>query len=383
MPESEYKRHDIFKSGIHKNDGEQVWPPERVRGVLDATRRLSPELIPYTLLHPKDNLPIFGFARKDSIEGRQDAADYVLSAIPEKFAKESIPALIRGGLNKVSIGLGKNDEIVHIGLVPDPAVDGLGTVFSAAPVPTAFANEVEFDAEALGNPVQTAFGVSWKWSLQSWMDDVTTVIGRWRDREIERSGVEEADKFIPAYMMDFLKRPLPDDLPEEPAEAEPATAFSAAVTDNNPNDDAMGMTDEEKKEFQRLKDENTKLKADHGEALTRAEELEQKNREREVTNFISSVGDRVPPSMRDAVTNILLDLQGLKPRMFSTGGGKTDERTSFDVFKDLLTKAPVQVVFSEVATADVVGNGKGDDTRTLSQRADAETAAAIERIDGR
>lgn len=380
MPDSEYKRHDIFRSGIHKNEGEQVWPPERVRGVLDATRRLSPEFIPYTLLHPKDNLPIFGFARRDSIELRDDGGSAVLSAVPERFARESIPALVRGGLDKVSVGLGKNDEIVHLGLVPDPAVDGLGTVFSAAPVKTAYTCEVEFDAAALGNPVETAFGVSWKWRLQYWMDDVARAFGKLRDREIERSGVEEADKFLPSHLIESLKEPLPDDPPEEPQETVPAMKFSAAETDNNTNDDAtMGMTEEQKNELQRLKDENERLKTEHGEVLSRAQELEQEKRKAEVTTFISSVGDRVPPSMREAVTGILLDLQGLNPRVFAAADGKREERTSYDVFKDLLTKAPVQVVFSEVATSAATGNPSGQEKKTAND----ELREQYERVRGK
>ena len=68
-----FKRHNVFKSGIHKNTGEQVWPPDRVRGILDATRRFSPALIPYTLLHPENALPIYGFCKKESVELRKKA----------------------------------------------------------------------------------------------------------------------------------------------------------------------------------------------------------------------------------------------------------------------------------------------------------------------
>jgi hypothetical protein len=375
MPNTKKKpfgRHLIFKSGIHTNEGQQVWPPDRVRGVLDATRRLSPPLIPYTLLHPEDNLPIFGFAERESIT-LHDLGDgsVTLSAIPLKFAEETIPALLRGGLNKVSIGLGTDDQIVHIGLVPKPAVDGLGTVFCENPVPASSKAVVVFESKDLDNPVKTAFGsplgmrVGWMFrDLASWMQ-------RQRDRAIEKDGVETADKFMPQYLIDSLKEPIPDDEPvlrDLRSDSVPANSFS------NSNDD--DMTEEQKRKMQQLETENAQLIIEKNSALQKAAELEGGVRQREITGFLDSIADRVPGSMRGLVEGILSDLQSLKPRVFSAADGTTQEKSSYEVLRDLLSSAKPAVVFSEVATGDKAAEGA--DARPIDQRVSDELGSQIE-----
>ena len=73
-----------------------------------------------------------------------------------------------------------------------------------------------------------------------------------------------------------------------------------------------------------------------------------------------SVVDRVPPSIRDIVEGILLDLQGVQPRTFAAADGTTTERSSFESLKTLLSAGPVQVVFSDVATGKVSGSAVGN-----------------------
>lgn len=369
-----FSRHKIFRSGIHRNDGQQVWPPDRVRGVLDATRRLSPAFIPYTLLHPENSLPIYGFARKEDIQGEElPDGGFAITSVLHKFAEEAIPALEAQGLNQVSIGLGKDDEIVHVGFVPKPAVSGLGTVFSEAPVPCSNAVEVVFEAVDLDRPVAVAFaGYSERW----WhMGYALRQLGDWlggvREREIEAKGIEAADKFIPTYMIDFFKQPLPD---EEPAaEAVPAVAFAASTSTQTDN----AMDEETKQRLAALEAENAALKTSNAAVLQRAADLEAASRRLEVTGFLDSISDRVPPSQRDVVEGILLDLQSVKPRTFAAADGTTQERSSYEALKGLLQGAAPVVVFGEVATRETAVESAADDKRPLSQRADEETAEQI------
>ncbi len=357
-----FKRHNVFKSGIHKNTGEQVWPPDRVRGILDATRRFSPALIPYTLLHPENALPIYGFCKKESVELAEVGGDVVLSTVMERFAEEAIPSLIKAGLNQISVGLGKLDEIVHFGFVPKPAVTGLGTVFSEAsvalapPVGISSVLEVSFSAEELGGSVINAFGVSWEWALRDKLDMISQVFRSLRDREIEKSGVDAADKFIPAYLIDSLARPLPQDAQDttvKEGDMVPSVGFMAG-NDNQKIED-MALTELEKTELEQLRGENKLLKSEKEEALNKASELERGKRKAEVTSFVDSISDKVPPSVRDLIEGVLIDLQGVQPRVFSAADGTTAERSSYDVLKELLTAGPVQVIFREVATGESAG----------------------------
>jgi len=375
-----FRRHKIFRSGIHRNEGEQVWPPDRVRGVLDATRRLSPALIPYTLLHPENSLPIYGFARKEDIQGEElPDGGYALTSVLHKFAEEAIPALEAQGLTQVSIGLGKDDEIVHVGFVPKPAVSGLGTVFSEAPVPCSSAVEVVFEAVDLDRPVAAAFAYSeTRWHIGYALRQIGEWLAGVREREIEAKGIEAADKFVPTYMIDFLKTPLPEEEPAPEAGAVPSVAFAASpastiIPDNN------AMDEETKQRLAALEAENAALRTSNAEALQRAADLEAATRKAEVTGFLDTIADRVPPSQRDVVESILLDLQSAKPRSFAAADGTTQERSSYEAFKTLLSGAAPVVIFAEVATAANAPVGDAGDKRTVSQRADDETAEQIRR----
>ena len=300
-----------------------MWPPDRVRGVLDATRRLSPALIPYTLLHPENSLPIYGFARKEDIQGEElPDGGYALTSVLHKFAEEAIPALEAQGLTQVSIGLGKDDEIVHVGFVPKPAVSGLGTVFSEAPVPCSSAVEVVFEAVDLDRPVEAAFAYSeMRWHIGYALRQIGEWLAGVREREIEVKGIEAADKFVPTYMIDFLKQPLPEEEPAAEAGTVPSVAFAASPASTTITDNTMD--EETRQRLAALEAENAALRTSNAEALQRAAALEAETRRAEVTGFLDTIADRVPPSQRDIVEGILLDLQSAKPRSFAAADGTT------------------------------------------------------------
>jgi len=365
-----FGRHLIFRSGVHtKAAGETVWPPDRVRGVLDVTRRLSPAQIPYTLLHPTDNLPIFGYADRDSLQLHEIADGTVtLSIMPSSFANQAIPALKAGGLDKVSIGLGENDEVVHIGIVPKPAVDGLGNIFSSSDQATASSAEVVFSSADLDNPVRSAFSSLMRMRIGWIFQDLAQWMQGLRDRTIEAKGVDAADKEVPTYLIDSLKTTLPDD---DPNSGDLANGFSTTSTK-----DDMGKD----KEIADLKAAAEVLKSQRDTALGRASELETAEKSREIKVFLDGITNRVPPSMRDMVEGILSDLQGLKPRTFAAADGQTAERTSFDVFKDILSAAKPVVTFGEAATRERSADAGGEDKRPQSQRAHEETLDQVERV---
>ena len=133
----------------------------------------------------------------------------------------------------------------------------------------------------------------------------------------------------------------------------PSVGFMAG-NDNQKIED-MALTELEKTELEQLRGENKLLKSEKEEALNKASELERGKRKAEVTSFVDSISDKVPPSVRDLIEGVLIDLQGVQPRVFSAADGTTAERSSYDVLKELLTAGPVQVIFREVATGESAG----------------------------
>jgi hypothetical protein len=372
MAKPSFGRHLVFKSGIHTNEGDQVWPASRVRGVLDVSKRLSPSRIPYTLLHPSDHLPIFGFADRDSLQLRElPSGEVGIDIMPLTFAEAAIPALKGRGLDKVSVGLGKDDEIVHLGLVPKPAVKGLGNVFSeAGEQASAGEMEVMFSSSELDHPVRAAFGSILRSSLQWKMSDIADWMRRMRERIIEQSSVEEADKQVPAYLIESIGSPLPDD---EPSGDSVGNHFS----DNSTQTDMDEETKNKLARLDALEAENASLKTQRDDAQRRAADLEDSESKRKIKVFLDGIADRVPGSMREQVEGILEDLKALKPRTFAAADGTTIEKSSFDLFRELLSAAKPVVVFGEVATYGVGANADGDDKRSLEDRAVEETSESL------
>ena len=343
-----FKRHKIFKSGVHNPEkGKEVWSVDDVKGLLAKTKEHSPELIPYTFRHPKNNLPVFGFARRDEIEGHEADGEYVLTAQPTEFARPWVDALKQLGTDMVSVGIGKLGEIVHIGFTDSPGVDGLGAAFEAEKdslrqVPVAAVEEVEFEAADLDNPAEALFEVSWKWRLSSWMQDAAGIFKRLREKEIEANGVDAADKLIPDYMIDFLKEPLPNDEKAE-EKLEPVNSFEA------------DMDEKERQEFEQLKKDHEELKRKNDELLKKESEAEQARIDAEIEGFCSKHSTIVVPKIKPQVKAILKDLHGAEPQQFEAGDGKTVEKSSYDLMKEIIAGGKVQFVFEEVATKDKAG----------------------------
>ena len=334
----DFKRHKIFASGVHKNETAPVWPKEKVLGVFVSTKANSPLKIPYTYRHPKNNLPVLGYTDRNSVEVFEEDGRTYLTAQPLDFAKEWISGLKKSGCDKVSIGLGKLGEIVHIGFTDNPAVSGLGLAFEASDnVPAVYTEEVEFEASDLGNPVE-GFDVGWKWQLQSWMKDVADLFQKMRDKEIEANGVDAAEKFLPSYVMDFLKLDLSADSLDE------------AVQDNNTNQFETDMDLKEKEELERLR-------AEHAELLKQHSDAEALLVQTEILGFCAEHPAVITPKIKDQIVAILTDLHDAQPRQFEVDGAKV-EKSSFEILKDLLAGAKPQLVFEEVATKDGAREGE-------------------------
>lgn len=359
----EFKRHRIFASGVHRKDKheEAVWSAERVQSLFERSKELSPAQIPYTYRHPENGLPVLGWADRESLQVVEDGGRTYLTAVPKELAVEFMQGLKDVGYDQVSIGIGQKGEIVHIGVTDKErtAVSGLGPVFERSDsIPPVYVEEVTFEAEDLGGGLDSSFEVSWKWQLQSWMSEVAGLFQRMREQKIEADGLEAADKFLPAYVTDFLKRDLPAD---EPAAAEPA--LSTFESDD--------MTDEQKREFERLQ-------AFEAEQLQKAAAALVESRKAAVTQFCADNPEIVTDKIRPQVVALLTALQQVEaPATFEAGGAQVS-KSAFELGCDLIAGMPKAVSFER----DVAGAGKGPDggkadARPLSQQADAATAEKV------
>lgn len=358
-----FKRHKIFASGVHRknNPEEAVWPAERVHKLFERTQKFSPALIPYTYRHPENGLPVLGWAEKSSVQLAEESGKTYLSAVPKELAVEFMQGLKDVGYDQVSIGLGKMGEIVHIGITDKErtAVAGLGPVFERSEtVPAVYAEEVTFEAADLGGGLDSSFEVSWKWQLQSWMSDVASLFQRMRDQKIETDGLEAADKFLPSYVVDFLKR----DLPADDRQAEP----EALLNYESDGD----MTAEQKAEFDRLK-------AFEQEQLQKAAGVLVQSRKDAVTRFCADHVEIVTDKIKPQVEALLAALQLVEEPATFEAAGETVSKSAFELGCELIAGMPKAVSFER----DVAGTGSGpgaeEDKRPLSQQADAATAEKI------
>ncbi len=120
----------IFATGTHKTASVQKsWNLDDLQTIVSRTAAESPDSIPITIHHPKNDLPVFGYADKNSLKIENDGARHVLTIEVKDFAKPFVDFFKQSGLNKVSVGLNANKALKHIGLVERPAVEGLGYAF--------------------------------------------------------------------------------------------------------------------------------------------------------------------------------------------------------------------------------------------------------------
>jgi hypothetical protein len=355
-----FKRHKIFASGVHKKDNpaQAVWTSDRVQGMYESSKVNSPAMIPYTFRHPENSLPVLGYADRDSLTVFEEGGRTYLSVVPKEMAKEFLGGLKATGFDKVSIGLGQKGEIVHIGFTDNPAVAGLGAAFEASKmVPPVYLEEVEFEAGDLGHELRSAFEVSWKWQLQSWMDDVASLFQKIREQKIETDGIDVADKFLPSYVLDYLKRPLPDD-----HNGNENDVITPTYEGDTP------MTAEERARMERLEAENRTL-------LDQAAAEQKRKRGEAVEQFCADHAAIVTPAIKPAVVAILTALQGIDGNLTFEADGKPVEKSPFEAMCDLIGGAKPAVVFEAVATND---NGPAGDGNPSADQVQEALAAQFE-----
>jgi hypothetical protein len=354
MPKPPFDRFKIFKTGATKNKHVPVVSDELIERVFSATKDKSPKEIPLVLgvggRHPSDNLPLIGYADRDSLElSETPGQPKTLSIKPLRFAEDLKSAMKNQGVDKVSILLPPGEDFIeHIAFLSNPAVE-LGTAFGADDE-----QGIAFGFDELGKPLERAFGSEFRWEVGWRFRQLGDWLQTLRDNLIADKGVEEANKRMPQYQIDNLKSDLPEDQPVPTGDVQLATGFSEQNHDEMKPYELAALQARAARADE-LESENATLKTDK-EALARklsdqqAEELA-----REVKAFCDANATRLGKE-RDIFEGILLDLYTAKPRAFSAADGTTQERSSYNEIKRIIAALPEKVALGEVA---VKGKGFG------------------------
>jgi len=314
-----YKRHLIFKTGIHNPaKGERVWTAEKVRALYKNTLAHSPDKIPYTIKHPSNNLPILGFAKKSDLRLHEKDGEVYISALPSEFADWFVSLLKQTSFDKPSIAIGANGEILHIGLVDKPAVEGVEAVFEKAVSEVVEEIEQEFSVEDI-QVISDLSGVMA--TMSELLERVKRLIGQLA------SGEEGEAKFA-------------------------------------------------KNEVKDLKMQVEALRLEREAMLREKAEAEKKARRAEFQAFLDKHVERIPPKYHEVFLAVFEDLDKAQPRQFSKGEGECEVDTSLNRLMAVLAEKKPVMVFGEVATHHTQSENT-DVLKTLQSQFEAAKMAGI------
>jgi hypothetical protein len=317
-----YKRHLIFKTGVHNPaKGERVWTAEKVRALYENTLAHSPEQIPYTIKHPSNHLPILGFAKKSELKLHERGGEVYLSAVPSSFADAFVELLKRAQFDKPSIAIGQKGEIVHIGLVDKPAVEGVEAAFERA------------SASDVVEEIESSFSIE-EAEMVSELSSVMMLFSELMER-VKRA----------------FERPHPSALP-------------------------VGEGAYSREEVEKLKSELESLRAEREAMLREKAEAEKKARRAEFQAFLDKHIDRVPPKYHETLIAVFEDLDNATPRTFSKGDGETETDTSLNRLMAMIAEKKPVMVFGEAATHQIQGEST-DALKTLQSQFERAKMAGI------
>ena len=280
---------------------------------------------PLVIGHPKSNDPAWGWVKGLSLDGDVlkadvDELDAEFSEMVKsgKFKKVSAAFYLPDSPNNPHKGVLSLRHVGFLGAMP-PAVKGL--------------KQVEFSEE--GDFVEFS-----DWGQAS-------LFARMREWIIGKFGIEEADKALPHFEVEWLKEDAMREQIKKQVEAEQVTP-EPSFNEPQKTEGETGMTPEE---IEALKAENEKLKAEKAQAeaeKAQADLVAEKAGNAEFCEGLVKAG-KLAPVVKDQMVQALDALAEMK-------AGKEPEFNEgedvLSVFKAALNAAPKIIEFSEVATPD-------------------------------
>lgn len=319
---------EIFKAG-KRYDANGVLKDITVADLEKTVAAYNPEYheAPLVIGHPKSNNPAWGWVKGLSLEGdvlKADVdevdAEFAEMVKDGKFKKVSAAFYLPDSPNNPHKGVLSLRHVGFLGAMP-PAVKGLKQV--------EFAEDDDFV------------------EFSDWGQ--ASLFARMREWIIGKFGIEEADKALPHYEVEWLKEDAMRDQIKKQVQAEQSIPEPIFNEPQKPEGET-GMTPEEiealKAENEKLKAEKAKAEAAQAEAALAAE----KAGNAEFAEGLVKQG-KLAPVVKDALVRALDNLADLKAGK-DPEFGEGEEQDVLSQFKTALAQSPKIIEFGEVATSD-------------------------------
>lgn len=332
-----FKWMPVFSTGVWMPKSGQKFEAtaERIKRIVDATKKSAGKLIPFVFNHPQpvdERAVTFGGFDANNVRVNGNLVEILPSEIRPEIAEQFNAGKFKG----VSIRIGHNDEIQHVGFLTDspPAVKNLPAY--------------QFEGADFEEFEITQFA-------DSRMSEVGYILRAMRERMIEKEGIEEADKVFSSWRLDELMQWRPE-VPEWlTAELDALRVKLDKLTAGNNSvisfTEGKMTVEELQAKLQAVEAENTRLTAENME-------LAEKKRIAEFEQFCDA-GDmkgRITPAMRPKVVEIMKHLEDVSVVEFSDGS----KSTALGMFKDVLKHMPIAIDFNSPTMNNPMADRGGD-----------------------
>ncbi|MFE0757199.1 hypothetical protein ACFW16_24785 [Inquilinus sp. NPDC058860] len=343
MPNAPLDPFDAFRAGT-RTDASGARVTITAEDLAASAAAYNPTIRPAPLVigHPKIEDPAWGWV------GRVEADGNTLRVVPERVEAAFAQIVNDGRYQNVSACFYRPEAkgnpvpgvwyLKHVGFLGahPPAVEGL--------------QPVRFAAEDEGGTVEFA------WAERT----VASILRRIRDWLIGKEGLETADQVIPTWDLDFLAEEAAKS--DDPAASRVAYAAPAAATTDTTTITETPMSDADKAELERLRQENEAK--DRQLAAFAAQETER--RKAADAAFIDSLvaQNRVPAGHKAEVAAFLAHLDDGETVAFAAGDEK---ETPAGYFRRFLSRLAPTVAFGEVAES--AGRPAEENAQQIADRA--------------
>ncbi|WP_051249154.1 hypothetical protein [Inquilinus limosus] len=342
MPNAPLNPFDAFRAGT-RTDASGARVTITAEDLAASAAAYDPALRPAPLVigHPKIEDPAWGWV------GKVEAKGNTLRVAPERVEAAFTQLVNDGRYSNVSACFYRPDAksnpapgtwyLKHIGFLGahPPAVEGLPPV--------------QFAAEDDGDTVEFA------WAERT----LASILRRLREWLISKDGLETADQVIPTWDVDFIAEAAAR--PDDPVASRVAYAAPATPTTDTPTITENPMSEEDKAELDRLRQENqAKDRQLAAFAAQRRQEAE--------TAFVDGLvaQNKVPAGHRAEVAAFLAALDDSEAVAFASGEG-AEKETPAAFFRRFLSALKPTVAFGEVVGAG--GRPAEESPKSIADRA--------------
>lgn len=325
---------EVFRAGeqTDSSGNTRKWTSSDLEKIVENYNAKEHEA-PVVIGHPKDNAPAFGWVEKLKMDGE------VLLAKFKDLIPEFVEAVEKGLYKKRSISLYPDLKLRHIGFLGamPPAVKGLADIqFSEEEIETyEFAdNQLGFKFETTGRIFQNL-----------------------REFFIEKYDLESADKVIPQWWIEEIKKILVDNSSQSAV-----NAFCEKITEE--------ITKMTKAENANNAEFAEQLKAKDAELAKKQAEIEAMKAEKRQSEFNSFCEGliqegKLTPAQKELAVKCFEE--ALKPESYEFS--EDGKNPMLESVKNLLNALPKQIEFGEHVKKESLNEVLGDDPGAIAQKA--------------